>query len=271
MRFNYNTHPVLRMIDEGKLGKIRFYEEDSHIPKNAYFIDKIKNRFYSLAPNLRQNIYSITKPFAASVANAMDKLIKEEALQIINFESGVILDYNFFGQTISILYEFKKGTIPKFLEFTIYFFKKDVFLAYFESRENKDLVAYYYSSVFIDSFPSELKIEANYVKSEMCSSLLLVVLSYILFIKYANVETKYLNAGQKIKEIDCKYLNETKSQVNILSSTWFTNLVKSDAFKVRGHFRLQPCGEGMKDRKLIWISDFQKEGYNRQADKLKTF
>jgi hypothetical protein len=50
-----------------------------------------------------------------------------------------------------------------------------------------------------------------------------------------------------------------------MDSTWFTQLVISNAFNVRGHFRLQPCGPELKERKLIWIQDFQKSGYTRKA------
>jgi hypothetical protein len=93
----------------------------------------------------------------------------------------------------------------------------------------------------------------------------------LMFKKFAQVETKYLPAGRKINDINCKYVNETKQNITYLTSTWFTNLVKSDAFKVRGHFRLQPYGEGLKDRKLIWINEFEKEGYTAPARKLSNY
>jgi hypothetical protein len=90
--------------------------------------------------------------------------------------------------------------------------------------------------------------------------------SYIsIFKEYADVETKMLKPHSKLKEVNCKYSNDTKHNLCFLDSKWFTNLVKSDAFKVRGHFRLQACGEGYKDRKLIWINDFQKNGYTAPA------
>jgi hypothetical protein len=52
--------------------------------------------------------------------------------------------------------------------------------------------------------------------------------------------------------------------------TWYTTLVKSDSFKVRGHFRLQPFGSTKAQRKLIWINEFMKNGYTREAKKLST-
>jgi hypothetical protein len=91
-----------------------------------------------------------------------------------------------------------------------------------------------------------------------------------LFIQYAEIQTKNLKPNRQIWEgINCIYNNKTNHDITVIDSTWFTTLIKSDAFKVRGHFRLQPCGEGMKDRKLIWINEFQKEGYTREAKKLQ--
>jgi hypothetical protein len=50
-----------------------------------------------------------------------------------------------------------------------------------------------------------------------------------------------------------------------LDSTWFTTIVRSEGFKVGGHFRMQPFGKNLSDRKLIWISPFDKNGYTRKA------
>jgi hypothetical protein len=92
---------------------------------------------------------------------------------------------------------------------------------------------------------------------------------WYLFKNYAEIETKILAPGQRQKDINCKYVNDTRLPIRYLDSKWFTTLVKSDAFKVRGHFRLQPCGHGLTDRKLIYIDDFMKTGYTAPARKLQ--
>jgi hypothetical protein len=38
-------------------------------------------------------------------------------------------------------------------------------------------------------------------------------------------------------------------------------------FTVRGHFRVQPCGAGRKDYRLIWIDQFTKGSFVRRAGK----
>lgn len=85
-----------------------------------------------------------------------------------------------------------------------------------------------------------------------------------LFLQFARLETKILPPSRQIWDGPiCKYNNKTKSDITIVDSTWFTTLIKSDGFKVRGHFRLQPYKE--QGKKLIWIQDFEKHGYTIKA------
>lgn len=96
------------------------------------------------------------------------------------------------------------------------------------------------------------------------------VVTFSLFKEYADLETKIIQKGKERKAIlnTEKYVTELELPVKIVDSTWFTTLIKSDAFKVSGHFRLQPYGEGMKQRKLIWIAEYVKQGIVRQAKML---
>lgn len=92
-----------------------------------------------------------------------------------------------------------------------------------------------------------------------------------VFLQFADVETKLLKSGHEIREgVMCKYKSNLDFPITVVDATWFTTLVHSDAFKVRGHFRLQPYGPENSKRKLIWINEFQKDGYTREAKKLST-
>lgn len=91
------------------------------------------------------------------------------------------------------------------------------------------------------------------------------LVSFICFMKYCETETKIIKPNGRENHIGTKYVNETNSKIEIVDSTWFTTIVRSDGFNVRGHFRFQPCGAGLQSRKLIWISDFEKTGYTRTA------
>jgi len=93
------------------------------------------------------------------------------------------------------------------------------------------------------------------------------ILSFCLFKKYCDIETKLIDPKQSRKATvaGTKYLNETDRRITVLDSTWFTNLVVSWAFGVSGHLRWQRFGPGLSEKKLIWIDEFQKEGYTRKA------
>lgn len=93
---------------------------------------------------------------------------------------------------------------------------------------------------------------------------------FYLFKKYAEVEIKELKPHSRTKDVNCKYINDTNLNITTLDSRWFTTLVKSDAFRVRGHFRLQPYKNEKRewDYKIIWINEFEKSGYTAPARKL---
>lgn len=101
---------------------------------------------------------------------------------------------------------------------------------------------------------------------------------FLLFKKYANVETYLIEAGQKqfmevdFSPIDCKTpehkaKNEPGINVTVLDSLWYTTICREEGFMVSGHFRLQPCkdSQGHWTRKIIYIAAYEKHGYHRQA------
>jgi hypothetical protein len=87
------------------------------------------------------------------------------------------------------------------------------------------------------------------------------------FLEFAECETKIVNVktAQRVKLNKEKYITDIPSNIEIVDSSWFTTLIRTDAFGVSGHFRLQPVGMGRSERKLIWIKDFQKQGYTKRA------
>lgn len=101
------------------------------------------------------------------------------------------------------------------------------------------------------------------------SDFVLKILLHIIFKKYAPIEYVVTNKNNKKAKINNqKFINESESEVTIIDSSWFTNITRTKGFNVRGHFALRACGVGRKDRRLVWIKGFKKNGYKRQAKKL---
>lgn len=96
------------------------------------------------------------------------------------------------------------------------------------------------------------------------------MMKIIMFKKYATVELETIKAGKKkeVKNVERgKVINEMGIDVTMLDSTWFREIIRNEGFKVRGHFRLQPCKDenGEWTRKIIYIEEFEKHGYHRRA------
>lgn len=93
------------------------------------------------------------------------------------------------------------------------------------------------------------------------------VFTFVLFKKYVDVETVMLKPKQKTKVNKEKFFNDSPKNVTVIDSTYFRTIIV-EGFSVRGHFRWQRYGKGLKQKKLIWIEGFEKKSYVRKATKL---
>jgi hypothetical protein len=125
---------------------------------------------------------------------------------------------------------------------------------YYEPKETGGLMFYMRNSTTDDD--------------HVCQEATKIAAAVELFLSFAEIETKTVAASDKIWDGPvCAYNNKSNHPVTIVDSSWYTDLVVSGAFNVRGHFRLQPYGPQRHQRRLQWIKDFQKEGYHRKAKK----
>ena len=128
---------------------------------------------------------------------------------------------------------------------------------------------YYYFTLLNNDFGVDMIIYPEWISIDKKRPyyVIAVTLDLLWFLKYCETETKFLPPLKKDKINKEKYYNKSNSIIEVIDSTWFTTLVQSDSFKVRGHFRMQPYGKNLCNKKLIWISEFQKSGYTRKYKK----
>lgn len=108
------------------------------------------------------------------------------------------------------------------------------------------------------------------IMTEDLSTSLICVLLCLAFKKYAEVETKEIidvvDPSKAPKNV-CKSLALQNTpfdfQITKLSADWYTEIIRTTGFEVRGHWRLQPYSNGK--RRLIFIQPFMKHGYHRKA------
>lgn len=88
-----------------------------------------------------------------------------------------------------------------------------------------------------------------------------------LFEKYAKIEIETVPRRGSIhsQSLGEKVKNRMHCDVEIRDCSWFTQICNNEDYTVRGHFRLQACGKGWQDRRLVYINEFTKHGYHRQA------
>lgn len=217
----------------------------------------VVNEFPKISPLFKDKIQYISDPFHDAYLKGKHKLTSVIDAEPID-ESGTFVSRSSNSETNTIFYHIKtEGKDSEFkINSIIFFFTKET------NKEKPSLaIIIQRNSKGYKTYLSETAANNGMDAMQIISD----IFSLVLFLKYCDIETKIIPANKKENHIGIKYVNETKSNIEILDSTWFTTIVKSDGFHVRGHFRFQPCGQGMKDRKLIWISDYDKDGYTRTA------
>lgn len=89
------------------------------------------------------------------------------------------------------------------------------------------------------------------------------ILVYHLFRRYAPIE-EVVSVRERREHGGIPDV-KTSQKIDYYDCSWYTTIVRNEGFSVKGHFRLQPCGKGKRDHKLIYIHEFQKHGYVRRA------
>jgi len=96
------------------------------------------------------------------------------------------------------------------------------------------------------------------------------VMSFILFYNYTDTETKVLHGidsgeQRRAKLNGEKFLNASKNDIEIIDSSYFTKIIRTGEFGVSGHFRVQRYGVGSSETKIVYIDNYKKNGYTRNA------
>lgn len=231
-------------------------------------VDFINKEFTNMRPLFRNKIQYICKSFQEAAIKLFDKivgLIQQESIS----QSGTLIIPRSEGVTETVFYNINSpgGNVnEKWL--------LNGFLIVFVNNKHLQVPQLYSFHHFKDG------LAYNYITPEFFeetdqtdhSSEIQWLIGLILFSNFCEVETKIALAGKRILHMTEKYVNETALPIEILDSTWFTTIVRSEGFSVGaetgGFFRWQRFGPGSSQRKIIWVAPFEKKGYTRRAGKL---
>ena len=266
MKVNYKTHPILEKLEKKSLGNIPCLGIDSHFFVTKNGLDMLQQAFKRDIHYFKEITY-LSQEFINASTKASSKLASLYHDITTNNTGDIDVNGTFIhGDNVF----FVKHKIRKDIEFqetTFFVFNKNGTPLAFYDAGVKDMEGvfgwvsniYYYH----DELSSEFKSKG--VEKLIFEALALIVLAS-MFKSFASVETRYISAKSNSISGLRKYQNGTNLGITYLTSKWFTNLVRSEGFSVRGHFRLQPKkvnGEWTKE--LIWIDTFEKHGYTHKA------
>jgi hypothetical protein len=261
--------PIVSYLMKGKLEKrLDLLGVPGFESINDGLIDKINNVLAKDGPPL---VHILTKPFHDSLVENMRSFTEnKEIFHSLDYGCNVLVIGNFV-----LYYEIERAHNGETYKTSFFVFNDTHTLCL--AAETGEYMGNGDSNLKLlvhPQFEEFSKQEQKYnglsqqdLQMSIFQNYFVVALVFNLFKKYAEVETKLLQPKEKSRVFNCKYYNDSDYQIQIMDSIWFTTLVKSDSFKVRGHFRFQACGQAFKDKKLIWIKDFKKEGYTRKARK----
>ena len=253
MKISYRTHPIIQFIKKRSLGKIGVFQVD-HNEETQELVYTFGDYWKKYCDDFGANIQVLTKPFQDALLSSVHKLAKKDIFMSTPSSSGTI-----FLDNTAYCYSYSNfGESDRMALYIFDLTKKDdpVIIGFYLTDVHPTDPSQEYTALWASK-----AVGGNDMAKYYDGHLMLI----LNFIKYAQIETKVVGAKSKVKDFNCKYVKDTDSDITILDSTWFTTLVKSEGFKVRGHFRLQPYGPSMKEKKLIWIKDFEKTGYTREA------
>lgn len=248
MKISHRTHPNLEIIERGRF--------------SIHDIIRVKPKDYdAILRFFKDNIESYRKPVILSkamivaVESAREKMIQDEAWNNVGTGHGTILlgdlmfCYNIYGEGEDVH------------TYGVYVFGQGQLIAYLYQLKESDYRLFYVPN----TWPSASG-EVVYGE-DIGDGLFTTLMSAINFLRYAEVQDKVIPAKSKIRNgIKGKDVNDTGLDVTFVTSHYITNLVVTGAFKVSGHWRMQPKKkDGEWTRELIWINEFQKSGYHRKA------
>jgi hypothetical protein len=257
MRVSNRSIPIIDKLNKGTLGNMPIFEGDKSY---FYFAGQFfTHEWKHYHKNFKKDINIVSSSFYQASKKAQEKLRELWSDIVVNDTSDFDIKGTYVvGDFVLMLdYEVQKGNDNHELAFFM-FDKTGIPLAMYVDSEKRKI---YQNGWLSSCFYEEVKGDNNEVQKWIYGKLHECVILE-MFKSFAEVETKIIPAKTKIKDINCKYVNDTDLQVTYLDSKWFTNLINSNEFTVRGHFRLQPKKkDGEWTKELIWISEFKKNGY----------
>lgn len=260
MKISYSNYSTLKILKEKKINRFKLDEKDylDFHKKPVFVMEKVFEHFNYFLPSFSENVFLVSNSFYEAFEKSADKMLDLYENTILNKLSEFNISGTYIVKELVWMVNLQKKENQDLIDVGIYIFDK-------EQRLQTILISNIKDNNFIKDFFWDSR---KPFPTEKDKWTLVGAISIInMFQKYAEIETQFIMPKTKSNNIKCIYNNQTDLKITQLDCTWFTNIIRSEGFKVRGHFRLQPYADGTK--KIIWINEFQKNGYSLTPKMLK--
>ncbi len=263
MKLNVDKYPLLWAIQSGRFldysHQFANWNEDSGNPEflKAYMgIDKV---WPGMVPRIRENVVFLCDTYIEAINRSSVSFLRalknDEALIdefIASAGAGCYLWRDPKGALNGLVYDLAE-------EYSF------IFLC-----QNCDTLQYVFYRTIDKSNDFEFVTSIEPHPEEKEGNLFHDLALYWMMERYAKTETRILSPKKKMRITPTKLegiLNELRFKVKLRDSSWFTTIIRNEGFTVSGHFRLQPKKDtnGEWTRELIYINEYQKHGYHRNA------
>ncbi len=277
MNLNYKKFPLLKIIsDLKKKGYTRYFASKEFVnaanERRVYFNeDNVTNQIgtYEIlyfAENIEKKIFHQEFKFLKNVKPFFEQDLTDKGVIITQQNCDYIYDIKKEGD--KHLINLSITTIMNDSVFVLGNWKGEVFIEGDNMVFDGDIIL---NKFLVESAKEEPEQEKS-LKLYKEAFPVQTIFNQVIFKRYAPIEVKNIIANKSLQSLR-KQTRKSKVKpdlkVTYINSTWFTKIVRSEGFSVKGHFRLQACGEGRRERKLIWINEFEKLGRISKARKTK--
>jgi hypothetical protein len=260
MRISYKTHPALKFFLERDQSVLQIANTGIKVD-----IERLSLLFDRISIDLKffnGKLNVISKEFLGA-ANKAAKSLGALVLDILESKESSLLAEDIYLINSNIIYIKVIKEEGKAAHMTSITTTKEgiVLSCFFSVGFDEPAISYFPEGLQMSNGPLE-----NFTVFAFES------LVFHLFKHYSEIEIKEVcrNKKEKVKGDDRPLFNELPVSILHLNSTWFTEIIRSEGFDVRGHMRRQPYKKetGEWHHKLIWINPFRKNGYHRRAQKV---
>jgi hypothetical protein len=250
MRLNESTYPAYAVLESNNL---EYLKVDKMIhgmlgteEKFLTFLSSLKFVFAQVAKK-----YYLTSTFKSAINTALPKIIQDDKqFNDAPCDCGIIFTEKGFSLFLS-------NPTDKKLKLLCFGFTRDILTTY----------GYVDNDGNFGGMAASIKDGKPYNDLAALNMYLNTFMVSLYFIHNCDIEQKVLEPKAKCVQSGEKHYNESNSDLIILDCRWFTELIRNTPFHVKGHLRWQAHGENRNKRKLIFISDFEKQGYRSKSKK----